>query len=169
MKTGQPEAAVPLSLRPAGPDDEAFLFYLYASTRAAEMALVGWDPAQKESFLRMQFDAQQSHYQKAFPQADHDIILAKNKPIGRLYVDRSGQEIRLLDITIVPEKRNNGVGTAFIEKLKEEARQKGVPVRFYVWQLNQAAYRLYRRLGFLQAGEAGAYLLMEWWPDPHSD
>jgi len=32
-----------LDLQPVRPEDEPFLFELYASTRGDEMALVGWD------------------------------------------------------------------------------------------------------------------------------
>ena len=61
-------------LQPVRPEDEPFLFELYASTRGDEMALVGWDKAQQEAFLRMQFNAQRSSYAMQFPNADYRII-----------------------------------------------------------------------------------------------
>ena len=69
-------AMTSIALRPIGPDDLEFLFRVYASTRAAEMAVVPWDEAQKEAFLRMQFAAQDSYYHANFPSA-YALVYAK--------------------------------------------------------------------------------------------
>src|SRR4051812_15662278 len=97
-----------VTLRPATPEDEEFLLRVYASVRQEELAQVPWSDAQKEGFLRGQFAAQQLHYQKHNPGAMHDIILLDDQAIGRLYVARRDAEIRILDITILPEHRNKG-------------------------------------------------------------
>jgi ribosomal protein S18 acetylase RimI-like enzyme len=159
-----PVEARPLTLRPVTEADEPFLFALYSSTRAMEMALVDWPVEQQQSFLQMQFGAQQEHYGANFPLAEHKIILLDQEAVGRIYVDRAGDEIRLLDITITPEARNGGIGRQLMGDLQAEATVSGRPVRFYVWQLNHDAQRFYRRLGFEEAGEAGAYIAMEWRP-----
>ena len=39
-----------INCRRARPDDESFLYELYASTRSEEMADWGWDTAQQEFF-----------------------------------------------------------------------------------------------------------------------
>lgn len=158
------DTAVFLATRPYTPADAPFVFTLYETMRAMEMSLVDWDDARKEQFLRAQFDAQQQHYTTNFPDADHDIILFKDEPIGRIYVDRSGQEIRLLDIVLLPPFRNRGIGAIFLEQLKQEGQTAVIPVRFYVWQLNDAAQRFYRRHDFEIVKEEGAYVLMEWLP-----
>jgi hypothetical protein len=62
------------TLRPAGAEDQDFLFKLYASTRAHEIAAFGWPAAQQEAFLRMQFTAQQRGYESVYPQAEHQIV-----------------------------------------------------------------------------------------------
>lgn len=164
MTDAVPDTAVPLSTRPYTPDDAAFVFTLYASTRATEMALVDWTDVQKEQFLRMQFQAQQQHYTAAFPSARHDIILFNGEPAGRIYVDRGPQEIRLIDIVLLPAYRSRGIGAVLMEQLKQEARTAGVPVRLYVWQPNEAAQRFYRRHAFEDVNVHGAYVLMEWQP-----
>src|SRR5438552_18478757 len=64
-----------LDLQPVRPEDEPFLFELYASTRGDEMALVGWDKPQQEAFLRMQRNAQRSSYAMQFPNADYRITV----------------------------------------------------------------------------------------------
>jgi hypothetical protein len=41
-----------LALRPIEADDRAFLLSLYATTRADELAPLGWDQTTSEAFLR---------------------------------------------------------------------------------------------------------------------
>jgi ribosomal protein S18 acetylase RimI-like enzyme len=158
----------PLALRPVTAADEPFLLALYSSTRAVEMALVDWPAEQQQRFLQMQFSAQQEHYRTNFPKAEHEIILLDQEAVGRIYIDRAEDEIRLLDITISPERRNGGIGRKLMKDLQVEAATSGRPVRFYVWQLNYDAQRFYTRLGFEEAGEAGAYIAMEWRPAANS-
>ena len=95
------------------PQDQDFLFNLYASTRAQEMALTPWDAAQTESFLRSQFHLQAAHYHRHYPEAAFLVIQDGGQPIGRLYIDRQPGEIHILDIALAPERRGAGIGTAF--------------------------------------------------------
>jgi len=151
----------PITLRPVTPEDEPFLYRVYAGTREDELAPLEWDETQKEAFLRMQFNAQHVFYQEQFPAADFDIILAAEQPIGRLYVDRRDDEIRIVDIALLPEHRNTGIGSALLDNLLTEAAAASKPVRIHVERFNPAL-RLYDRLGFIQVGDNGVYYLMEW-------
>ena len=110
-------------LRPVRPEDESFLYEVYASTRLDELALTGWTEQQKKEFLQMQFGAQHRYYHEQFPEAEFHIILIQNLPIGRLYVDRRSDEIRIIDIALLPEYRNAGIGSMFLHNLMEEAEQ----------------------------------------------
>lgn len=159
-----------IDLQPVRDEDEPFLFELYASTRADEMALVAWDQSQQELFLRMQFNAQRSSYAAQFPNADYRIIVHDGKLAGRLIVDRSGEEILLLDIALLPEFRNTGIGSVLMKQIMDEAARAQKPVKLHVEQFNRAR-RLYERLGFKVIGDSGIYLEMVWKPDstpPHS-
>lgn len=147
--------------RPATPEDQAFLFELYCSTRQEEMAAWGWSAAQQEPFLRMQFTAQQRSYELSYPEADHRIILLDNVRIGRILVARNGEEILLVDIALLPDYRGSGIGTALIRELLDEAAETSRPVRLQVYR-NNPAQRLYQRLGFYKIGENEIYYDMEW-------
>jgi len=151
----------PVTLRAVRTDDEAFQYRVYAGTRAEELAPLGWDEDQKERFLRMQFAAQSRFYKEQFPDADYRIILSGSRAIGRLYVDRREDEIRIIDIALLPEDRNRGVGTALMGDVLAEARRLRKPVRIHV-ERNNVARRLYQRMGFVRVGENGVYDLMEW-------
>jgi ribosomal protein S18 acetylase RimI-like enzyme len=149
-----------ITLRQADPSDEAFLYQLYASARAEEMAAWGWDSAQREAFLSLQFRARQAQYRE-YPNIDHQIILADGLPIGRILISEIKDEFLLVDIALLTECRNAGIGAALIRALLDRAAAAGKVVRLHV-EKNNRAQRLYQRLGFRFAGDAGLYYLMEW-------
>ena len=155
----------PIILRSSQPQDDSFLFRVYASTRADEMALVDWSAEQKNDFLQMQFNAQRQHYLTFFPHAAYCLIcLEDNRPIGRIIIDRSNEEILLLDIALLPEYRNGGIGTRIIRDLMNEAQCKGQPIYLHA-EIFNPAQRLYERLGFSKIGMDGIYFKMEWRPE----
>jgi ribosomal protein S18 acetylase RimI-like enzyme len=148
-------------LRPVEPDDEDFLLGVYAGSRADEMALVPWDEEQKRAFVRSQFKAQHAQYYERFPDADYSVILYRGRPAGRLWIGRTPEQIRLLDIAILPEFQNRGIGAILLGSLVSESEQRGLPLRHMVFKLNDAALRFYRRFGFSQIEDVGAYIHME--------
>ncbi len=152
------------TLRPSTPEDRELLNRIYASTRAGEMAVVPWSEQQKQEFLRFQFDAQDKYYREHFPRAAYDLIVLDGEPVGRLYVDRRADEIRLIDIALLPEHRGAGIGGAIMRDVLAEGEQSGKLVRIHV-EHNNPAMRLYLRLGFCKIEEQGVYHLMEWTPE----
>ena len=162
--TDQTPATSSITCRPVGPDDHAFLLEVYASTRADEMALVPWNDDQQQAFVKMQFAGQQEHYQKTYPAANHHIILSNGRPVGRLYVARLEQEIRIVDITLLPPERNAGIGSSLLSDLVDEAGRMGKVVRIYVENYNPSL-RLFERLNFKPVEQHGIHLLLEWSPN----
>jgi GNAT superfamily N-acetyltransferase len=152
-------------LRAVEPADARFLRRLYASSRADELAVIGWQPEQLEAFLEMQFSARERHYGEQFPAADDFVILVGGQPAGRLCVDRSGGEMRIVDIALLPEHRGSGIGGALIAGLQEEALAAGLPMALQVEAGNPAA-NLYGRLGFVIDAGDGVYNAMRWLPQP---
>jgi ribosomal protein S18 acetylase RimI-like enzyme len=148
-----------VELRPATADDDAFLLAVYASTREQELAVVPWDAATKDAFLRMQFAAQHSHYRERFPGASFDVVMVGGVPAGRLYVDRRDAEIVIVDIALLPAHRGRGIGTALLTAILDEAERTGRPVSLHVERENPAR-SLYDRLGFVQVAEQGVHLLL---------
>ena len=155
-----------VTLRPVSPDDYDFLVDVYGSTRAEEMALVPWTVEQQQMFVRSQFAAQQDHYSKTYPAASHDIILADDRPVGRLYVARLGHETRIVDITLLPAERNAGIGSYLIKQLLDEAKDSGKLTRIFVEEFNPSL-RLFERLGFSPSEQHGIHLLMQYDPSQH--
>ena len=157
-------APADITLRPVGPDDYEFLLCVYGTTRAEEMAMVPWTVEQQHGFIQSQFNAQQDHYRKHYPTGSHCIILVGERQVGRLYVARLDQEIRIIDITLLQKERNLGVGSYLLKQLLEEAKLAEKIVRIYVEQFNPSL-RLFERLGFSSSQQHGVHSLMEWHPE----
>lgn len=152
------------TLRPIQFTDMDFLCYLYGTTREDELKQVHyWTQEQKNAFIRMQFEAQHAHYQQHYPNANFDVIVYQDKDIGRMYIDRHPKEIRLMEITLHPNERNKGLGTALMGWLMDEAAQTSKILTLHVEEFNPA-YRLYQRLGFRSLEQRGIYMFMEWKP-----
>lgn len=152
------------TLRPSSPGDQDFLFQLYASTRQAEFAALGWDTAQLEPLLRMQFSAQQRWYETAYALAEQQIVILGEAPIGRIMVNRAADATTLVDISLLPDHRGRGIGGGLVRDLIATCGRQRVRLRLQVLKTNPAA-RLYERLGFVRTGQDGMYFQMEKQPD----
>lgn len=152
-----------ITYRPKTDADRPFLAYVYATTRAQEMALVQWTPEQKVAFLDMQFSAQWSHYEQYYPDCAFLVIEREGTPIGRIYIDRQPEEICVVDIALIPEARGNGLGTLLMREVLDEGQAAGKRVMIHVERFNPAMH-LYQRLGFVPVNENGVYYEMVWSP-----
>ena len=150
-----------ITFRPVAQDDRDFLLALYGSTRREELDAWGWEPAREESFLARQFLAQRQHHQLQFAGADDQIVLLADRPVGRIMIARTDDEITLVDIALLPEAQSRGIGTSLIEALTAEVRETGMPLRLHVVESSRAV-GLYERLGFSTVGQDGLHRRMEW-------
>lgn len=140
-----------LSLRAAGDGDLPFLVALYASTRAAERLMVDWPDDAWARFVDTQFAAQHRDFATRYA-ADFLVIQDRGRPIGRLYLDRSGPVWRIVDIALLPEGQRKGRGTAVIRWVQRASRRANADtVELHVLHANPGAARLYARLGFVDA------------------
>lgn len=151
--------AMSVSVRLANPDDEAFLLKLFASTRIDEFKFLDGDAGQLDALMRMQFNLQRQQYDAGYPDAEHNIILRYGQPIGRLFVNEGQREFSLVDVALLPEWRNSGIGSSLLEKLLVRAAAANKAIRLHVVKTNPAR-RLYERLGFSIVGEDGMYFEM---------
>ncbi|MEA2993185.1 MAG: hypothetical protein QOD40_2105 [Alphaproteobacteria bacterium] len=152
------------ALRPETEADVPFLRRLYISTRWGELApVVDWTEAQKIAFLESQFALQRHHYRTYYAETDWGILEQAGVPAGRIYVDRQTKIVLVVDVSLLPEWRGRGIGTALMQAICAEARHAGKAVSVAVEKYNPAQ-RLYRRLGFHEVSDEGVYWFMEWQP-----
>jgi GNAT superfamily N-acetyltransferase len=138
--------------------DTAFLKRLYASTRESEIAQVtDWSDEQRDAFLAQQFQAQRRHYYAEFADSAFLVIERDGAPVGRLYLERRGDTLHILDIALLPEARGHGTGTALLEAVIAQAAEMHCGVGIFVERFNPAS-RLYQRLGFVEINDVGVYL-----------
>ncbi len=150
-----------LGFRPILEADRDFLYAVYASTRQEELKLTDWDESGKAAFLDMQFSAQHQHYQQNYKNTDFLIVMFNDMAIGRFYIARWLNEIRIVDLSLLPEYRNRGYGSKILNDVLDEAAETGKNVSIHVERFNPAR-NLYFRLGFEKKGEHGIYDFLEW-------
>lgn len=153
------------ALRGETADDRPFLERLFVSIRIGELDPTGWPEEAKRTFLAQQFSFQAHHYAAAYADADFGILVQGDVPIGRLYLLRTAGDVRVVDVSLVPEWRGLGLGTALIRAVQAEAADEGKTVSLAVDMTNPAQI-LYRRLGFVEVGMQGPAWSMVWHPDP---
>ena len=151
---------VDVRTRPAVPEDAAFLLSVFASARSFELDALRAQGSDVDAFVRMQFAAQARHYEARYPGAQHSVVLVNGRPAGRLIIERSGQEIVIVDIALLAGSRNAGVGSAVVQGLLDEADAGRLPVRCHVLQGNDGARRFWARHGFVHQGVHGGHVAM---------
>lgn len=152
-----------ITLRPATDADYYFMRLLYGATREEEMKQFPFDEDQKKAFLDQQFGAQYQHYELHYPTCERNIVEKNGKRIGRLWLDEWRDQIRLVDIALMPEWRGSGIGTTLLRGVLDRGAKAGKPVTIHVESYNPAL-RLYERLGFEKVDTNGVYYLMKWTP-----
>jgi len=154
-----------VDLRPEVPADEAVLFQVYACTRVEELDHTGWDAATRQAFLAAQFQAMRRGYAGMFPRAENSIIVVRGVVAGRQLLDEDAHWLCVVDLALLPQFQNQGIGTRLMTQVQQRAIAAAKPIRLHVL-LNNRAIRFYTRLGFQPVHEAGAHLEMIW--RPHS-
>ena len=158
----QSEALSAITLRDAGPDDQDFLLKVYADSRKEEMEqATHWDAEEKQRFLAFQFSAQDTYYKEHYPHSDFYVICHLGQDVGRLYLERTADNICIMDIAVLHDFRRRGIGRFLLRQVLEEARQTHKSVSLHV-EPDNPAKKLYLAEGFEVTGEISFYQRMEW-------
>lgn len=146
------------------PDDQAFLKELYYGIRKDDLEI--WSAMgreQAERLMDMQFAALTRQYEEDFPGAEHYIILFEDKPVGRFISVKLEKEYRAIDLAVLPDFQNLGIGTKVFEFWMNEAATNNIVFTLHVLKTNRAI-RLYQRLGLKIADESSSHYFMDWHP-----
>jgi len=148
-------------LRPQNADDLAFLRELFVSRRWAEVSAVpGWSDAQRRAFLYSQAELQRQHYERHYPEAQWLVVEQAGQPIGRLCLHQQANDLRIVDIAVLPAWQGRGLGTTLLQAILARVDALGHSCSLSV-ELGSRARCLYQRLGFQDADESGLYLQMQ--------
>lgn len=154
---------ISLKLQPISNSDMSFLYKVYRSTRIEEMKLTNWSSGEIEKFLEMQFILQHKQYMENYKQASFDLIIYNTLPIGRLYINRYDNEIRIIDIALLSEYRRIGIGNRIMNHIIKESECKNLPISLHV-EYNNPAMSLYKHLGFEPEKNLGVCIFMKRFP-----
>jgi ribosomal protein S18 acetylase RimI-like enzyme len=153
------ESCGALALKPVDSGDEAALLAIFASTRQEEREQFGWPESQWDAFIRQQFIAQHTQYSTAYANPSFSLVMRGGEVAGRLYVDRGSQEIRVVDIALLPAHRRQGVGRQLLQDLIDESDALGIALGLHV-EKNNPILDFYRHLGFVTEADRGVYWYM---------
>jgi len=150
-----------LGLRPIADTDRGFLLKLYATTREEELKLTTWSDEEKQLFVQMQFAAQHKAYSQ-YSDSAFFVVLHDQQPIGRIYLQYRETALLIVDLSLLPAWRGQGIGTCLLEAAFRHASETHrSAVQIHLENFNPALH-LYHRLGFRQIEDKGVYLFMEW-------
>lgn len=149
-----------VKLRSAEEKDGSFIEMIYRSTREEELKLTDWTEQQKKTFIKMQSMAQLAEYKEKFPGAAFQVIVYKKKDAGRFYTWENENEIRLIDITLLPQFRGKGIGNYLLMELIKRSNKYQKKISLHVEAINPAL-QLYQHLGFVHIKNNGRHYYME--------
>lgn len=149
-----------VQLRPVEEKDISFIETVYRTTREEELKLTNWNEHQKNAFITMQSMAQLAEYKKKFPGASYQVIRFNKKDAGRFYTWEDYDEIRLIDITLLPQFRGRGIGNFLLGELIKRSNRVQKKISLHVDPVNPAL-QLYLLLGFVHIKNNGRYFYME--------
>ena len=159
----QPDSSglITVRLRPESPQDEPFIRRVVIETVASELGASAWPEPMRSHLLGIQYTARRASHRLNYPEAVRHVIQADGASAGWVVVATTTDEIRIVDIMILPEMRGRGIGTATLREILSIARGQGKPVLLNVNLTNHGAIRLYERLGFRRIRSDEVQLLME--------
>jgi len=148
-----------VALRLETPDDDAFLFALFAGHAGRPLRLAGLGDEQIETLLGLQYRAQSQTHRASFPGAVYSIIEEDGMPVGRLIEQDEGKTVYFVDFAFLPERQAKGLGTALIEMIADEWGLKDRAARVEVRNGNAHSLKLCANLGFaVTAPDRGGYI-----------
>lgn len=138
---------------------------IFAATREPERQQLGWSGPEWDAFTRQQCAAQHAQYMRGYANPTFSLVLRGGEVAGRLYVDRTSAEIRIIDIALLPAHQRQGLGGRLLRALAEESDACGIPLGLHV-EKNNPILGAYERLGFRAQADRGVYLYMQRPPQP---
>ena len=151
----------PLRWREAVAGDEAFLEALFAASRE-DLTWVQGDAAFVQQLVRMQRQAQEMGVRQNYPQALRLVIEREGVAVGQAIANIGAQELRLVDIAVLPQARRAGIARAAVACLQAEAAARGLAVGLMVGRSNAPACALYAALGFQPVSQDTLFVQMQW-------
>ena len=152
-----------ITTRPSVAEDSAFMLELYASTSKDVLDDLGWTIGSQRTFVIMQAQTEEWNRARLYPGMDRLTICVDDMPVGRLLVCMRNNVLHLVDLSLLPRFRGNGIGTQLLSEILEEARNARVPVKVKI-RKDSGAIRFVERLDFGTPTDLGSNVELTWMP-----
>lgn len=136
------------TLRPERADDATFLRRLFVANNAGMLRDAGIAESVIDNLMDVQFRSQADTYRRQFPHAEFLIVERDGEAIGRWICDDEGDAELFVDIALLPESQNRGLGAAFVAAMMRRALDRGKAPRASVLASNLPCLKMCRRIGF---------------------
>lgn len=113
---------------------------------------------------RFDLEKANGYFEKTWTASGIEVLVCDDKPCGFAVIEKHPDHIRIGEIALRPAFQGQGIGTAVLRAVFDDAGKKGVPVKLRVMPQNKAL-SLYKRLGFRECGKDETHVLMEYTPD----
>ena len=108
--------------------------------------------------IDLQFRGQQAQYAAEYGTGGHLIIELDGDPVGRLWLHRGPDELRVVDMALLPARRGEGIGSLLFAELRSEADAAQLPLRLESLSTNRGAIAFAERQGFAVADDDGVFV-----------
>ena len=143
--------------------DLGFLRHLFVANRWLAFASLAASEQQRLQLLSSQFELQDTHYRNFFPETDRRIVTVDGQPVGRLYLLRGDPMWQLIDLSLLPDRVGQGIGSRLIDGMLVEADVARRPISLHC-SVTNPAFEIYKAKGFVEVRQEGADWIMERWP-----
>ncbi|AGY75266.1 GNAT family N-acetyltransferase [Clostridium autoethanogenum] len=137
-----------ISLCPAEPKDYEFLLKVFKEGRPELNFISNLSEEKKEDIIVEQFKIQQQQLARMYPKAEFYIVKLNDESVGRLYLHRGEANYRILEIGLLEQYRNQGIGRRTMKLIIENAIKERKNLSLQVIWFNNKAFLFYEKLGF---------------------
>lgn len=120
----------PVTRRLATHYDQDLLRVIFTDSRSSWFAALPVPLA--AALLEVQFRAHRNDRELRWPHSVDQIVELHGVPAGRVTVSIGGDEIRIIDLALLPGFRGQGIGRTILTDVKLEAAELGLPLRMTV-------------------------------------
>lgn len=150
-----------IRLRKRSECDSAFLFQLFSQIKKVELHFDLFPEEISSRILQMQYNAWEEMVRTRYSGSDDFIIMFDSERVGRVQFSETAEELRIINISILPLFQGEGIGTEILRKLLTDATRKKLQATLEVDKSNPAI-NLYRRLGFTEYQDGQLKTLMKY-------
>ncbi|MHA7985005.1 GNAT family N-acetyltransferase [Rathayibacter sp. CAU 1779] len=148
-----------LHYRPITAVDGPALFRLFRQVHAAEIAALAIDATAREALASMQYVDERIRTDAEFPDAV-DLAIEHDKTLcGRMVTVLRESGIQLLELSVLVEHRDQGIGTLAMRRLAHIAETHGCPIWLRADAGASDCRGFLERVGFTVTGHDGRLLV----------